>query len=603
MAQTESTFILPISNNQKLLVDELLKTFNNQQIIWLSGYLSGLSMAQLSTSAQVQSQIQGGSKNHTEITVLYGSRTGNGENLAKKFKAEAEAKGISIRLEDMNDYSIAKLKDEKYLFVIVSTHGEGEPPVAAEEFYDFIHGKRAPKLNNTKFSVLALGDRSYVHFCKTGVEIDRKLEELGASRIFARTDCDVDFQATADVWTNGVLSMLSASNVSSFATEKPNEQQVIADEVSKIVYTKQNPFKTKVLNKIKLNGRGSDKETTHYEISLENSGFSHEPGDALGVYPVNSSRLVDELIDSLKLNGNEHVNVGDKTITLRDALTYNFELSVITTDVITKYNELAKNEGLRGILTDTAKLTEYIYGRDIVDLTKNYPTNISANELVSVLRKLQPRLYSIASSSKVNADEVHITVSTVRYMNGRYKEGTCSSFLSDRLGEDEEISVYMEKNPEFRLPANSNTPVIMVGPGVGVAPFRSFLQEREINGDAGKNWLIVGDRHFATDFLYQTEFQNFHKKGLLTRLNVAFSRDNNRKVYVQHKMLEHSKELFSWLEEGAHFYVCGDMKNMWRDVNQTLTDIIAREGNLSPDDALDYVKRLKKSKRYQVDVY
>lgn len=608
MKQPEVTSILPFNNDQKKLVDDLLHSFNDQQLTWLAGYLSGISLPQSIKTTPVQTQP---SKEHSvlpPITVLFGSRTGNGTAIAKKIKAEAEAKGIAIHLEDMNEYSLSKLKDEKLVFVIVSTHGEGVPPIAAEEFFDFLHGKRAPKLNNMKFSVLALGDRSYVNFCKTGQDVDKRLEELGAERIYPRVDCDVDFQETADSWIHGVVSKLSAqigsTSLSSVNVNK-EEKLNLADfpEIKEAVYTKLNPFKTRLLDKIKLNGRGSEKETFHYELSLENSGLSYEPGDAIGVYPINSSRLVDELLDSLKFEAKTLVSVEGKDKSLDEALTNNFELSVITPDVLEKYNTYAKSNELSKILADSTKLKEYIYGRDLVDVTKEFPVNLSSENFVGLLRKLQPRLYSIASSPIANPEEVHLTISTVRYKNGRYKEGACSSFLSDRLSEDQEISVYLERNPEFRLPVNSDAPIIMVGPGTGIAPFRAFLQEREANRDKGKNWLFFGDRHFSTDFLYQTEFQNYHKKGFLTRFNVAFSRDTDKKVYVQHKMLEHSKELYSWLEEGAYFYICGDMKYMWKDVNKTLTDIIEKEGGHSTENAQEYIKRLKKSKRYQVDVY
>ncbi len=607
MKNPDFTSILPFSSDQKKLVEDLLHSFDDQQLTWLAGYLSGISLPQSIKTIQTQSQANG-NPGLPAITVLYASRTGNGAAIAKKLKTEAESKGISVRLEDMNEYTLSKLKDEKYILVIVSTHGEGVPPVAAEEFYEFLHGKRAPKLTNTKFSVLALGDRSYVHFCKTGQELDKKIGELGAERLHPRVDCDVDFQATADIWIQGVVSKLSSHNGGTASlsvvingAEKPKNNGF--PEIKESAYTKLNPFKTRILDKIKLTGRGSEKEIFHYEISLENSGLSYEPGDSLGVYPINSSYLVNEVLHSLKLTAKTMVNFGKTEKSLEDALAHNFELSMISPDVMANYNTYAKNTDLQHILDDETKLKEYVYGRDLVDLTMEFPVSLSSENFIGILRKLQPRLYSIASSSKAYPDEVHLTVSAVRYKNGRYKEGTCSTFLSDRLIEDQEISVYLERNSEFRLPANSDAPVIMIGPGTGIAPYRAFLQDREANGSQGKNWLFFGDRHFSTDFLYQTEFQNYHKKGLLTRFNVAFSRDTNKKIYVQHKMLEHSKELYSWLEEGAYFYVCGDMKNMWTDVNKTLTEIIAKEGGHSAEIARDYVKHLKKSKRYQVDIY
>jgi len=605
MNQSEQNSILPFNNDQKKLVDDLINSFNEQQLSWFAGYLSGISLPKANQTNTKFALANNSNQSQTPITILVGSRTNNGTSIAKKLKSAAESKGFLVRLEDLNDYSLSKLKDEKFVLVIVSTHGEGVPPIAAEGFYDYIHGKRAPKLDNTKFAVLALGDRSYTHFCKTGKDVDKRLEELGAERMYSRIDCDVDFQTIADSWIKGIISKLLGQNGNSsllLTNTKENEKQTNS-EIKEAVYSKLNPFKTRLLDKIKLNGRGSDKETLHYEISLENSGLIYEPGDALGIYPINSSKLVNELLELLKINSLSEAYIGENKISIEEALRHNYELTTITPDVISKYNEYAKSDKLSLILKDSSKLTKYIAGCDLVDLVTEFPASLSAENLVGTLRKLQPRLYSIASSYKAHPGEVHLTVSTVRYKNSRYKEGACSSYLSDRLNQDQEIAVYLEKNLEFKLPVDSNTPVIMIGPGTGIAPFRSFLQEREAEGAKGKNWLFFGERNFSTDFLYQTELQSYHKKGLLNRLNVAFSRDTEKKVYVQHKMSEHSKEFYSWLENGAYVYVCGDMKNMWKDVNQTIVEIIAKEGGQSLEDSHEYVKQLKKSRRYQVDVY
>ena len=605
MTQSEQNSILPFNNDQKKLVDDLINSFNEQQLSWFAGYLSGISLPKANQTNTKFALANNSNQSQTPITILVGSTTNNGTSIAKKLKSAAESKGFLVRLEDLNDYSLSKLKDEKFVLVIVSTHGEGVPPIAAEGFYDYIHGKRAPKLDNTKFAVLALGDRSYTHFCKTGKDVDKRLEELGAERMYSRIDCDVDFQTIADSWIKGIISKLLGQNGNSsllLTNTKENEKQTNSD-IKEAVYSKLNPFKTRLLDKIKLNGRGSDKETLHYEISLENSGLNYEPGDALGIYPINSSKLVNELLELLKINSLSEVYIGENKISIEEALKHNYELTTITPDVISKYNEYAKSDKLSLMLKDSSKLTKYIAGTDLVDLVTEFPANLSAENLVGTLRKLQPRLYSIASSYKAHPGEVHLTVSTVRYKNSRYKEGACSSYLSDRLNQDQEIAVYLEKNLEFKLPVDSNTPVIMIGPGTGIAPFRSFLQEREAEGAKGKNWLFFGERNFSTDFLYQTELQSYHKKGLLNRLNVAFSRDTEKKVYVQHKMSEHSKEFYSWLENGAYVYVCGDMKNMWKDVNQTIVEIIAKEGGQSLEDSHEYVKQLKKSRRYQVDVY
>ncbi len=604
-------------------IESLVQGLNEFQLAWLAGYLSGIgqklpekkvsqelnnenSTKQLNGFAndQVNNELVNGvvkeHENANELSVLFGSRTGNGASVANKLKEKADSLGIKVQLKNMEDYPLNKLKDEKNLLVIVSTHGEGEPPVVAEEFYNYLHGKKAPSLSNTRYSVLALGDKSYIHYCKTGIDVDKRLAELGAQQFVPRVDCDVDFATPSEKWIDAVLNSLPKNNETKSVT-KINGQQV--SKLEKPAYSKQNPFEAKLLDKIKLSGRGSEKETYHYELSLENSGLAYEPGDALGIYPSNSDRAVSELIETLKLFAFDIVLINDEEITLREALTHHFEISVLTPDVISNYNKYVQSDELASVLEDALKLKAYIYGRDLVDLIREYPVQLLSVELIGILRKLQPRLYSIASSPAFNPDEVHVTVATVRHMNGRYKEGACSTFLADRLNDDVPVKVFIEKNTDFRLPKSSDAPVIMVGPGTGIAPFRSFLQERDASGAKGKNWLFYGDRHFTTDFLYQTELQNFMKKGTLTKLHVAFSRDKEQKVYVQHKLKENAKEVFNWLEDGAYFYVCGDREKMWYDVNQTLLEIIQNEGGMTKDKAEDYIRKLKKEHRYQSDVY
>jgi sulfite reductase (NADPH) flavoprotein alpha-component len=620
---TGTPFLFDKDQVQQL--ESLVQGLNEFQLAWLAGYLSGVgqklpeknviqkldtenSIKQLNGFAhdQVKNELvnnvvnENENANANELSVLFGSRTGNGASIANKLKEKADSLGIKVQLKDMNDYPLNKLKDEKNLLVIVSTHGEGEPPVVAEEFYNFLHGKKAPTLSGTKYSVLALGDKSYIHFCKTGIDVDKRLAELGAQQIIPRVDCDVDFATPSEKWIDSIFNSLPKNN------EPRPEIKVNGQHVQKIekqAYSKQNPFEAKLLDKIKLSGRGSEKETYHYELSLANSGLAYEPGDALGIYPSNSDRAVSELIETLKLFAFDIVLINDEEITLREALTHNFEISVLTPDVISNYNKFAQSEELTSSLADSSKLKDFIFGRDMVDLVREYPAQLLSVELIGILRKLQPRLYSIASSPAFNPDEVHVTVATVRHMNGRYKEGACSTYLADRLNDDVPVKVFIEKNTDFRLPKSPDSPVIMVGPGTGIAPFRAFLQERDASGAKGKNWLFYGDRHFATDFLYQTELQNFLKKGTLTKLHVAFSRDKEQKVYVQHKLKENAKEVFNWLEDGAYFYVCGDREKMWHDVNQTLLEIIQNEGGMTKDKAEDYIRKLKKEHRYQSDVY
>jgi len=583
-------------------------------LTWLAGYLTGIS---LPDSLKIAAPEQSPGINHnlpsvskeiekTELTILYGSRTGNGSGIAKKLKAKAEQEGFNVHIYDTNDYAINKLKNEKNILVIVSTHGDGVPPSAAEEFYNFLFGKRAPELPNTNFSVLALGDSSYKKFCKAGRDIDSRLEALGAKRIFPRTDCDVEFETLSDAWIEGALAEFRKkyfSSVSSPGNVSP--APVISEKhLEQSVFSRKKPFRARLLDKILLNGKGSQKETWHYEISLEGSNLSYQPGDALGVYPVNPPSVVTELLNILGVSGSDRVLFENENITIEILFSNKLEIANLTAKVLELYNETARNEALTDVLKNSEKTEEYIYGRDVVDLLQDYPAeNITVEFLTKILRKLQPRLYSISSSPLAHPGEVHITVASVRYTLNRNKEGVCSTFLADRLGEEEYFEIFIEKNPDFRLPENGETPVIMVGPGTGVAPFRAFLEQRDFNGDSGKNWLFFGDQRFTTDFLYQTEWQSLQRKGVLQRLNVAFSRDEAAKIYVQHKMLENQKELYEWLKNGAHFYICGDMKKMWNDVHNTLLEIISTEGGISKDKAEEYLREMKKAKRYQTDVY
>lgn len=614
MTPPESLTLLPINKDQKQIVENLFQSFNNAQLTWLAGYLTGIS---LPDSLKIAAPEQSPGINHNlpsvskeiekiELTIIYGSRTGNGAGIAKKLKAKAEQDGFNVHIYDTNDYAINKLKNEKNILVIVSTHGDGVPPSAAEEFYNFLFGKRAPELPNTNFSVLALGDSSYKKFCKAGRDIDSRLEALGAKRIFPRTDCDVEFETPSDAWIEGTLAEFRKKYSSSVSSPGNVSPDPVISEIhqEQSVFNRKKPFRARLLDKILLNGKGSQKETWHYEISLEGSNLSYQPGDALGVYPVNPPSVVTELLNILGVSGSDRVLFENENMTLEILFSKKLEIANLTAKVLELYNETARNEALTDLLKNPEKTEEYIYGRDVVDLLQDYPAeNITVEFLTKILRKLQPRLYSISSSPLAHPGEVHITVASVRYTQNRYKEGVCSTFLADRLGEEEYFEIFIEKNPDFRLPENGETPVIMVGPGTGVAPFRAFLEHRDFNGDSGKNWLFFGDQRFTTDFLYQTEWQSLQRKGVLQKLNVAFSRDEAAKIYVQHKMLENQKELYEWLKNGAHFYVCGDMKKMWNDVHNTLLEIISTEGGISKDKAEEYLREMKKAKRYQTDVY
>lgn len=595
----------PFSQEQAELLNQLLPTLTDQQKIWLTGYLSAqaaLAGSEAVTPApSAAAPVQPVSK---DVTVLYGSQTGNSEGLAKKTAQHLEEKGFQVTLSSMSNFKPNNLKKINNLLVIVSTHGEGDPPDNALSFHEYVHGRRAPKLDHLSFSVLSLGDSSYEFFCQTGKEFDERFQELGGTRLFDRVDCDLDYDEPFSEWLQSVASSLSEGEAVSIPQESAGVNNQAVSE-----YSRTNPFYAEVLENINLNGRGSNKETRHLELSLEGSGLVYEPGDSLGIYPTNDPALVDELIQTCGWNAEEAVTVhknGD-TLPLKEALTSHFEITVLTKPLLQKIAELTKSEFLHALLEEgnEEKLKEYIAGRDLVDAARDFgPFEGTAADFTSILRKIPARLYSIASSLKANDEEVHLTIGAVRYdAHGRERQGVCSILCAERLQPGDTLPVYIQHNQNFKLPQDPDAPIIMVGPGTGIAPFRSFMQEREEMGANGKSWLFFGDQHFVTDFLYQTEWQKWLKDGVLTKMDVAFSRDTEEKVYVQHQMKKQSKELFEWLEQGAYVYICGDEKHMAHDVHNTLLSIIQEEGAMSKEKAESYLANLQQQKRYQRDVY
>ncbi|MFY7997324.1 MAG: assimilatory sulfite reductase (NADPH) flavoprotein subunit [Candidatus Kapaibacteriota bacterium] len=609
---------------------QISNNLSPDQLLWLSGYSYGLAVAKQPAQIPPSFEPQAEALTQTAplhllnaapsadaavvpLTILYGSHTGNSKKIAYRAAEHAQKRGLKTLVHDMSEYPLKNLKQEKNLLLVVSTHGEGEPPIAAEDVYAHLHSQRAPKLPETSFSVLALGDKSYLHFCKTGADFDSQLEKLGANRLYPRVDCDVDFEDDAEVWIEASISaILKTTNSSSpsstanglgngattsFATAHGHNH---THSQAPSAYSKKNPFPAPLVEKIQLNGRGSVKETYHVEFSLENSGLVYEPGDSLGVIAENSPRLVEEILNAAKLSGD--ALVGETSLT--EFLARNVELTVLNRETLTKHNQFAQSGELSAILADTDRLKTYLYGNDVADLLRTFPHQHTPDSFASILRKLPPRLYSIASSLAEHENEVHLTVAAVRYKSqARQKEGLASCFLADRVGVEGEVSVFVERNDGFKLPQNSATDIIMVGPGTGIAPFRAFVEERANAGATGKNWLFFGNPNFTTDFLYQTEWQQWLKKGALTKLNVAFSRDQAEKIYVQHKLLAKSKEVFAWLEGGASFYVCGDKNKMAHGVEAALTQIVQQESAVSLEKAAEYVKSLKKQRRYLEDVY
>ncbi|MCK1993608.1 assimilatory sulfite reductase (NADPH) flavoprotein subunit [Peribacillus muralis] len=596
----------PFNHEQAELLNNLLPSLTENQKVWLSGYLAAsLSVSNPDTASVSVVATEPDAKTISkEVTILYGSQTGNAQGLADKAARMLKDKGFHVTISSMSDYKVNQLKKVENLLIFVSTHGEGDPPDNTISFHEFLHGRRASRLDDLRFSVLALGDSSYEFFCETGKQFDIRLEELGATRLFPRMDCDLDYDEPAAEWLEGVVSSLRTVQGNLIA---PANEQIAP--IGENTYSRTNPFKAEVLENINLNGRGSNKETRHLELSLEGSGLTFEPGDSIGIYPQNDSALVDMLLHELNWNPEEMVKVNKQgdLLPFREALIASFEITVLTKSLLEQAARISANEDLKSLVLpgNEEKLKKYREGRDLLDVVRDYGSwGESAQEFVSILRKMPARLYSIASSLSAYPDEVHLTIGAVRYeSHGRERKGVCSILCADRLQPGDKLPVYIQHNQNFKQPVDENTPIIMIGPGTGVAPFRSFIQEREETEARGKTWLFFGDQHFVTDFLYQTEWQKWLETGALTKMDVAFSRDTDEKVYVQNRMTEQSGELFQWLQDGAALYICGDEKNMAHDVHHTLIEIIEKEGRMSHADAQAYLDEMQQNKRYQRDVY
>lgn len=601
--------ILPPTLDEAAL-QQLTAGLTPQQLVWLSGYFYGqatsgaVAAAPMAPAAAVAAAIPAATQ---KLTILYGSHTGNGKKIAEQAAAAAATRGLAAQVLDMNDYPARQLAQEQNLLVIVSTHGEGEPPISAEELHQFINGPRAPKLPKLRFAVLALGDKSYLHYCQTGKDFDQRLAELGGTRLLDRVDVDVAFKAPSAQWIEAVLDILAGSAATAAPVAAASGNAAVTLEAAPVdtQFTHENPWPAKVLESIQLNGRGSDKETYHIELDLAGAGLHYAPGDALAVVPINHSPLVEEVLRAARLSDTAPVQLGHENLPLAAALASRRELTVLTRDVLERYATLAPHAELHGLLADASRLQPYLYGRDVADLLTDFPTDqLTAQALADTLRPLPSRAYSIASSLLAHPDEVHLTVGAVRYeAHGRRKHGVCSSFLADRVAVGDDARVYVQHNEYFKLPAEGSADIIMVGAGTGIAPFRAFVEERVELGSAGRNWLLFGNPHFTTDFLYQAEWQQHLKRGGLAKLDVAFSRDQAAKVYVQDRLLENSRDVFGWLENGAQFYVCGDKTRLGQAVQAALTQVVQKEAGLLPEEATAYVKNLKKQRRYLEDIY
>ncbi|MBC8001188.1 MAG: sulfite reductase subunit alpha [Opitutaceae bacterium] len=574
--------------------------FNPSQRIWLNGYLAGLFAG---GGPAVASAAEPPARATVPLLVLFGSQTGTAEKLAKRIAKESRPCGCEARVVDAAAHATVDWSKETNLLIVTSTYGDGEMPDNAQEFWNWLQTDAASALARMNFSVLALGDTNYSEFCAAGRKIDERLEQLGARRIHPRVDCDVDYEALATAWINGALAALAPSDDSS---SKARITEVVKIEARPEAHSKANPFPARLLTNRRLNGDGSEKETRHFEISLEGSGLAYEAGDALGVIPANCPALVEDLLVALGCDGEEAVPVpGGGELPLRKALTAAYDIARPTNELMQRV--ASQNSALRELLASERKdeLKKWLWGREVIDLLLGTPdARFTPAEFVALLKKMAPRLYSISSSPKAHAGQVHLTINVVRHQShGRSRKGVCSTFLADRAGVETPVPVFIQTSHGFRLPSNGDTPVIMIGPGTGVAPFRAFLHERRATGAKGRNWLVFGEQRSTLDFYYRDELEPMLADRHLTRLDTAFSRDQSEKVYVQHRLVEHAAELWTWLQDGAHVYVCGDASRMAKDVDAALHSAVATAGGLGAEGAVEFVKKLKADKRYQRDVY
>ncbi|WP_129648250.1 assimilatory sulfite reductase (NADPH) flavoprotein subunit [Peristeroidobacter agariperforans] len=578
-------------------VRRLVGRLDSGQRAWLSGYLLGsIGMGGGVATAAASNVVP-------TATILFGSQSGNCEALAKRLDEALAGAGVSRVVLDMLDCRKADLEQARHLLVIVSTHGEGDPPDRARPIYDLLHGRKAPKLAHLKYSVLALGDSSYERFCEVGRRFDAQLESLGAQRLHERIECDVDFQASANRWIEAVVSSLTKAQGESAQPAI----QVRPSATIATAYTRKNPWQAPVLANIRLTARDSSKDVRHIELSLEGSGIHYEPGDALGVVPRNRAAHVDAVLERLPFDPESAIEIGGASMSLRAALTDQLDIGPLNRRVLERYAELTAHRALSNFLQTSTpqQLDTALRGYDFQELVAEYPPRgIGPEQLVKILRPLAPRLYSIASSPHATPEEVHLTVRIVTYESrGRVHGGVVSTALASATDAQARIAVYPHRNPAFRLPADPHASIVMIGPGTGVAPFRSFIAEREALGARGRSWLLFGDRTLRHDFLYQTEWLDWRRRGALHRLDVAFSRDGNEKLYVQHRIREHGASFYEWLREGAYVYVCGDAQQMAPDVDTAIREVVARHGGLGEEQVEEFMLNLQRERRYQRDVY
>ncbi len=578
-----------INEIQQKQLQAIQENATPEQLIWLSGYFYGIANTTGAGHPELIPPPQ--PKALPNVTILYASQTGNAAGVAETLYEALVAQNIPATLHNMLDYRIKSLKKESHLLIVASTYGDGEAPDEAQSFYHALMSDKAPSLGHLSYAVFGLGDSSYELFCQTGIDFDQRLEALGATRLLTRIDSDVEFEKVAQKWISDITGVLlqSAGNTGqSTQASKPSTLQN---------WSESQPFKGELLNSINLTDECSEKNVWHLEISLEDSGIQYQPGDIVALLPENDSKLVAQILQTTGLSAEETVLINEQPYSLEAALTQKLDITSLNQSLVEHYAQLAQFD------LHSDEIPVLIKEGDLLDLLQTYPSKLNAQSLVDLLRPLRSRQYSIASSQAIYEDEIHVTVKQVEYESlGRPRKGVCSNWLA-QLNEGDTIPLYIKPNKAFKLPADQQAPIIMIGAGTGIAPFRSFLQEREAQGLKGNTWLFFGEQRFYSDFLYQLEWQKYVQDGVLENISLAFSRDQKEKIYVQHRLIEHAKTLLEWLENGAYLYVCGDRNHMAKDVHNALIEIISQYGQKTKEEAETYLQTLITQKRYQRDVY
>ncbi|AEO08766.1 sulfite reductase (NADPH) flavoprotein alpha-component [Buchnera aphidicola str. Ak (Acyrthosiphon kondoi)] len=592
--------LLPLSSEQLNHLKKLESTCTNIQSAWLSGYFWKIANQKSDAISLKTDELN---ENNQTITIVSASQTGNAKLLSQRLYEYFNQNNKTSRLIDAIDYKFKKIKDEKILILIISTQGEGEPPEEALSLYKFIMSKKAPNLNHLYYSIFGLGDTSYNLFCQAGKDFDKRFKELGGNSLLDRFDADIEYEDNYNKWSQDLLKSINnidiVSNTSLLHRHKENTLTL-----SQSYYTKNKPATAIVLTNQKITGRNSKKDVHHIEIDISNLDINYTPGDALGVWYKNDTNLVKNILESLSINMFDNIKIQDNIVTIFDALKNNFELTTNTKNIVKNYANLTNNKFLKNIVSDDAHLQKYVVQTPLIKMINDHPSKLSSQQLVSLLRPLKPRLYSISSSQAEVYDEIHITVGVVKNLiSGCLYLGGASGYLSQSLKSDDKIKIFIETNNNFRLPVDQNVPIIMIGSGTGIAPFRSFMQQRDNEGAKGKNWIFFGNPNFTEDFLYQIEWQQYIKKGLITNMHLAWSQDQEHKLYIQDKMKENGKEIWSWIKEGAQIYVCGNASKMAKDVEKVLLDIISENGCLNTEDSHEFLNNLRLNKRYKRDVY